>query len=80
MKWEEARNLYPNQFVKLEVLKSHIENSAEYVDDIAIIGPVNEQDATGELLKSKDNLLVFHTSKENIILKIRNRIALRRIN
>ncbi|MCR4435764.1 MAG: hypothetical protein QHH06_13385 [Clostridiales bacterium] len=81
MKWEEeARNLYPNQFVKLEVLKSHIENDAEYVDDIAIIGPVSEQDATRELLKSKDNLLVFHTSKENIILKIRNRIALRRIN
>lgn len=80
MKWEEARNLYPNQFIKLEVLKSHIENNVEYVDDIAIIGPVSEQDATRELLKSKDNLLVFHTSKENIILKIRNRIALRRIN
>lgn len=80
LKWEEARNLYPNQFVKLEVLNSHIENNAEYVDDIAIIGSVNEQDATRELLKSKDNLLVFHTSKENIILKIRNRIALRRIN
>ncbi|RCX08304.1 hypothetical protein DFR58_14316 [Anaerobacterium chartisolvens] len=80
MKWEEARNLYPNQFIKLEVLKSHIENDAEYVDDIAIISPVSEQDATRELLKSKDNLLVFHTSKENIILKIRNRIALRRIN
>lgn len=80
MKWEEARNLYPNQFIKLEVLKSHIENDAEYVDDVAIISPVSEQDATRELLKSKDNLLVFHTSKENIILKIRNRIALRRIN
>jgi len=80
MKWEEARNLYPNQFVKLEVLKSHIENDTEYVDEIAIICPVSEQDATRELLKSKDNLLVFHTSKENIILKIRNRIALRRIN
>ncbi len=80
MKWEEARNFYPNQFVKLEVLKSHIENDAEYVDDIAIIGPVSEQDATRELLKSKDNLLVYHTSKENIILNIRNRIGLRRIN
>jgi hypothetical protein len=80
MKWEEARNLYPNQFVKLEVLNSHVENDAEYVGDIAIIGPVSEQDATSELLKSKNNLLVFHTSKERIILKIRNRIALRRIN
>lgn len=80
MKWEEARKLYPNQFIKLEVLKSHIENNVEYVDDIAIIGPVSEQDATGELLKSKNNLMVYHTSKQNIILKIRNRIALRKIN
>lgn len=80
MKWEEARSLYPGQFVKLEVLKSHIENDTEYVDDIAVIGPVSEQDATKELLNSKDNLLVFHTSKDKIILKIRNRIALRRIN
>lgn len=80
MKWDEARNLYPDQFVKLEVLKSHIDNDTEYVDDIAIIGPVSEQDATSELLKAKGNLLVFHTSKESIILKIRNRIALKRIN
>lgn len=80
MKWEEARNLYPNQFIKLKVLKSHVENDAEYIDDIALIGPVSDQDATKELLGSKDNLLVFHTAKENIILKIRNRIALRRIN
>lgn len=80
MKWEEARDIYPNQFIKLKVLKSHIENNAEYVEDIAIIGPVSEKDATRELLKSKDSLLVFHTKKENIILKIRNRIALRRTN
>jgi hypothetical protein len=80
MKWEEARDLYPNQFVKFEILKSHIENEAEHIDDIALIGPVSEQDATKELLKSKDSLLIFHTSKENIVLKIRNRIALRRIN
>jgi len=80
MKWNEVRNIYPNQFVKLEVLKSHVENDAEYIDDIAVIGPISEEDATRELLSARDNILIYHTSKDNIMLKIRNRIALRRIN
>ncbi|WP_342778091.1 hypothetical protein [Terrilactibacillus laevilacticus] len=37
MKWLEVRKLYPNQFVKLKVLSSHIDNDQEFIDDIAII-------------------------------------------
>lgn len=32
MKWNEVRNIYPNQFVKFEVLKSHIKEVREFVD------------------------------------------------
>ena len=78
MKWSEARKLYPNKFLKFEVLKSHVEEDKEFVDDIAVIGPVDEEDATRELLNSKDNTLVYHTSKESVVLKIRTRIGLRR--
>lgn len=79
MIWNEVRNIYPKQFVKLEILKSHIEDDEEIVDDIAIIGTVNDDSATRELLNSKDNILIYHTSKEKISLKIRTRIGLRRI-
>jgi len=79
MKWNDVRNIYPDQFVKFEVLKSHVVEDKEYVDEIAVIGPVNNNDATKELLKSKDNILVYHTSKESVILKIRTRIGLRRV-
>lgn len=34
MKWSEVRNLYPNSFVKLEILESHIQNEKEYVDEV----------------------------------------------
>ena len=78
MKWSEVRNIYPNQFVKFEILKSHIENDEEYIDEIAVIGPVDEQKATKELLNSENNILVYHTSHDNIILKLRLRIGLRR--
>jgi len=79
MKWNEVRSIYPNQFVKFEVLKSRIEQDKEYVDEIAVIGPVTEEDATNELLHAKENVLIYHTSKENVVLKLRKRIGLRRI-
>ena len=79
MKWDEVRNIYPNQFVKFEVLKSRIEKDKEFVEEIAVIGTVGDDEATKELLHAKDNILVYHTSKDNIILKIRSRIGLRRV-
>ena len=79
MKWEEVRKIYPNQFVKLEILKSHIEENTEIVDDVAIIEPVSDSNATRELLNSRDNTLVYHTSRVDIVMKLRNRIGLRRV-
>lgn len=79
MKWNEVRNFYPNQFVKFEVLKSHIENDKEYVDEIAVIGPIADNEATRELLESKDNVLIYHTANEVVAIKLRTRIGLRRV-
>ncbi|KAB3530920.1 hypothetical protein F8154_13450 [Alkaliphilus pronyensis] len=70
MKWKEVRELCPNQFVKFQVLKSHIEGDTEHVDEIALIGPVEEDNATRELLKSKENILVYHTSKMKSSLRL----------
>jgi hypothetical protein len=78
MTWEEVRKIYPNQFVKIEILKYHIEADYEILDDVAIIEPVSKKDATKELLNSKENNLVYHTSKKSIILELRNRIDFRR--
>jgi hypothetical protein len=79
MKWSEVRNIYPNQFVKFEVLKSRIYEDKEFIDEIAVIGPVTDEDATKELLHAKDKMLIYHTSKNDIVLKIRTRIGLRRV-
>lgn len=79
MKWEEVRNIYPNQFVKFEILKSHVDNETEYIDEIAVIDIIEDESATKELLNSRDDIMVYHTSKEIIALKIRSRIGLRRV-
>ncbi|QKY68326.1 hypothetical protein [Lentibacillus sp. CBA3610] len=78
MKWPEVRNMYPDQFVKLKVLSSHIENYREIIEDMAVIRPVPDESATKELLKSKDEDLVYHTSHENIVLEVRQDVGLRR--
>lgn len=80
MKWSEVRKLYPNQFVKLKVLSSHIENDQEFIEDIAIIKPIPQELATRELLKSKGDDLVYHTVNENIVLEIRQDVGLRRFD
>ena len=77
MKWDEVRTIYPNQFVKFEILQSNKLDDQEVISEVAVIGPVRDEDATHELLKSKNNTLVYHTSNDKIILKIRKSIGLR---
>jgi hypothetical protein len=78
MKWSEVRNLYPNQFVKLIVLSSHLENGQEIVEDVAVIKAVADAIATKELLKAKGDELVYHTTHENVVLEVRQDVGLRR--
>jgi len=78
MKWQEVQRIYPDQFVKFEILNSFEQDNKEIVDDIALIGPVKDEDATRELLDSKNKILVYHTSKDRIELIIRRYIGLRR--
>lgn len=72
MKWDEVRKLYPNRFVKLQILDSHIENNIRYIDEMAVIQAFeDEKKATRELVRSKDEILVYHTGKENIEVPIK---------
>lgn len=78
LKWSEVRKMYPDQFVKLKILSSHVKDNQETVEDMAVIRPVPDESATKELLKSKGEDLVYHTSHENIVLEVRQDVGLRR--
>lgn len=78
MKWQEVRSIYPDQFVKFEIIHSEEKDNLEIVDEVAVIGPIRDEEATQELLNSKDKTLVYHTSKDQIIVRIRKNIGLRR--
>ncbi len=77
MKWTEIRELYPNQWVKLRILKSHEREGYLYIDDIEFIKIIsNDRDATRELVGSKDDSLVYHTSHEIIRTKLIKNLGL----
>lgn len=78
MKWQEVQHIFPNQFVKFEVLHSEETDNQEIIDDVALIGPISDEEATRELLNSRDKTLVYHTSKDEVVVKVRKSIGLRR--
>ncbi|MCG8502721.1 MAG: hypothetical protein MJB12_20235 [Firmicutes bacterium] len=72
MKWEEVRKIYPDKFVKLQVLHDHIENEVRYIDDVAVICSFeSDREATRELVRAKNNIIVYHTGREKIEIPIR---------
>lgn len=80
MKWEEIRNNYPNQWVKLNIMKSHTQDGKEYIDEMEVINIIiSDLEAGRELVKSKENEVVYHTSHEEIYLEIRNVFGFRMV-
>lgn len=78
LKWAEVRKIYPNRFVKLQILDYHIENNIRYIDEMAVIQAFDdEKEATRELVRSKDEILVFHTGKENVEVPIEQKFSFR---
>lgn len=72
MQWQEVRTIYPDQYVLLEILDSHTKNNVQFVDDVALVRAIQSADeATKELLKCKNNNIVYHTGQEKITIKLR---------
>ena len=72
MKWEEVRKIYPNKFVKLQIIESHMDGNIRHIDDMAVIKAFDDnKEATRELERAKDDILVYHTGKEKIEVEIK---------
>jgi len=72
MKWEEVRKICPNKFVKLQILESHIEGNIRHIDDMAVIKAFDDnKEATRELVRAKDDILVYHTENDKIEVEIK---------
>ena len=73
MKWTEVRSMYPNKFVLLQNLKEHIEKNIKYIDEVAIIKVIeDENEATDLLIRCRGDKFVYHTQKEELSMEIVN--------
>lgn len=73
MKWEEVRKTYPNTFVKLQILTSHLEGNNKIIDDMAVIKSIDDnRTATKELINCSEGTVVYHTGNDNIVIEVKN--------
>lgn len=79
MTWAEVRKFYPDQFVKFEIIESHIEGNKEIVDEIAIIKSIiDSKEAMREFVHRKEGQLIYSTKNEKLIIDIVKYAGIRR--
>ncbi|MGG5252485.1 hypothetical protein ACQYAD_02995 [Neobacillus sp. SM06] len=71
MKWQEVRELFPNQFVLVSILEYHEEDEKKIIDEVAPIRSIPDENANKEFFKVAPGNIVYHTSNENCIIHIR---------
>lgn len=79
MKWKEVRELYPDKFVKFEIVESHIEDNKEFIDEVAIIRAIDDgKEAMKEFVNCKPGQLVYSTKNQDLIVQLVKHVGIRR--
>ncbi len=71
MKWKEARELYPNQFLLVSILNYHYEGDKKIVDEVAPVRPIKDENANKEFFSAKEGMMVYHTNNEKFVIHMR---------
>lgn len=79
MKWKEVRELYPEQFVKFEIVESHVQDNKEFIDEVAIIKAIADgKEAMKEFINCKPGQLVYSTKNKELIVQLVKHVGIRR--
>lgn len=79
MKWSEVREIYPDKFIKFEVLNYDTIDNKRYVDDIAVMKVIKDsKEAMKEFSQCKEGQFVYSTNNEQIIIEVVKYIGIRR--
>ncbi len=71
IKWQKIRDLYPHQWVKLNVLESHIDGGRKIINEMEVIKVlISDEEEGNKLGKSKENEAIYYTCHENISYKM----------
>ncbi|WIM38630.1 hypothetical protein PO903_18550 [Paenibacillus sp. PK4536] len=71
MKWQEVRELFPDQFLLVSILQYHEEDNKKIVDEVAPIRTVLAEDANREFFQADEGNVVYHTAHPDCIIHLR---------
>jgi hypothetical protein len=77
MKWQQVRELFPDQFVLLSILDYTEEEDKKIVTEVAPIRTIPVQDANREFFSAEPGSIVYHTSNEKCVIHLRKDPLLR---
>jgi hypothetical protein len=77
MKWQQVRELFPDQFVLFSILDYTEQEDKKIVTEVAPIRAVPQADANREFFRAEPGCLVYHTSNENCVIHMRKDPLLR---
>lgn len=71
MKWQQVRELFPDQFVLVSIIDFHEEDDKKIITEVAPIRAIAEKDANREFFNAETGCIVYHTSNEECIVHLR---------
>lgn len=71
MKWQDVRDLFPDQFLLVSILQYREEGDKKIVEEVAPIRSILDKDANKEFFQAAEGTMVYHTSNEQFIIHIR---------
>ncbi|OME77955.1 hypothetical protein BK120_24990 [Paenibacillus sp. FSL A5-0031] len=77
MKWQEVRELFPDQFVLLSILEYKIQEDKKTVTEVAPIKTIPTEDANKAFFSAEPGSIVYHTSNEDCVIHLRKDPLLR---
>jgi len=78
--WEEVQKQYPDQWVKLKIKESNISEGKKKIEDMEVIKTINDEKKVGrELGSCNDDEIVYHTSREEIFIEVKNIFGFRSV-
>ncbi|MDT3428324.1 hypothetical protein J2Z22_003916 [Paenibacillus forsythiae] len=77
MKWQQVRELFPDQFVLLSILDYTEQEDRKIVTEVAPIRSVPAEEANKAFFSAGPGNLVYHTASEDCVIHLRKDPLLR---
>ncbi|REE86161.1 hypothetical protein A8990_11158 [Paenibacillus taihuensis] len=77
MKWQQVRELFPDQFVLISILDYREYDDKKLITEVAPIRAVPDEKTTKEFFSADPGSIVYHTANKDCVIHLRKDPLLR---